>query len=123
MKQLLYCYHIPPIDFWVGALAPAEFLAAAARSVEHEWVVGEISELCAQIAILEHTARDAFARIGWEGDITSGPYLFAIPSDCSMLIGYALKQSNNGSCFVAAPCELPHLATFGGETLVVELPE
>ena len=45
----------------------------------------------------------------WERDFTWGPGQFAIPTENEFIVGYAWKQPNNGTTFVASPVELPWL--------------
>lgn len=54
----------------------------------------------------------ASAHMGWEGDITEGPYVFMLPMNDgggTMTAGFIWKQSNNGTTFVVSPFEMPWL--------------
>ena len=103
----LYCYHIPPIDFWFGALTGNQLLATVWDGYHHDWK--NVAEACRKVAELKTSAEDAFKTISWEGDVREGAYYFALPNDTDMVIGYIVKQDNNGNCFIASPEELPHL--------------
>lgn len=116
--KTLYCYHVPPIDFWVGALSIDAFMAASLRGPDLDLV--EVSGLGIDIALLRWHAERSFPRIGWEGDITSGPYIFAMPNLPGLSLGYMLKQSNNGSCFIASLCPLDWLEEDAIHVLAVE---
>lgn len=91
----LYCYHVAPIDYWAGALTEAQIMAAIEEYNEpdkHE-----------KIKELKRRASEAFLTIGWEGDQTGGAFYFGVPSNRDMRLGYIVKQSNNGACFIASP--------------------
>lgn len=103
----LYCYHIPPIDYWFGALTGKQLFDSAWDVCGEDW--GSIAAVCEQAADLKGQAEAAFKRIDWEGDVREGPYYFALPGDTEMSIGYIVKQENNGNCFVASPKPLPFL--------------
>jgi hypothetical protein len=103
----LYCYEIPPIDFWFGALTGRQLIENAWENYGEEWET--IAAVCKQVAALKSQAEAAFKTINWEGDIREGPYYFALPGDTDLSIGYIVKQENNGNCFVASPEPLPFL--------------
>ena len=111
----LYCYHIPPIDSWLGALTRRQLIEAL-------WEEGQgweaVAAACRRVAALEEEAERGFKRIAWEGDVREGPYYFALPRDPEMSLGYIIKQDNNGNCFVASPVALPHLESAAFETTV-----
>lgn len=100
----LFCYHIAPIDFWHGVLTGEELLTTIYRQGEPHFA--QIAHECQEIARLVAKAEGAFRQMGWEGDIREGPFFFAVPAEPAMLLGYVLKQDNNGSCFVASPVQL-----------------
>lgn len=102
----LYCYHTPPIDFWFGALTQKQLLDSMLTDTR-DWEV--IARDCNKVGALEKKAREAFATIGWEGDVREGPFYFAILRDSDMALGYIVKQENNGNCFIASPEALPYL--------------
>lgn len=107
---MLYCYHIPPVDFWTGAVSKEELVEATPFAPIHEDEAANHRNRTEQeLDRLEQKAHDAFREIGWEGDVREGPYFFSVPGDTSMVHGYILKQDNNGSCFIASPVPLPHL--------------
>ena len=102
----LYCYEIPPIDYWFGALTDRQLLDSAwdnYQNLEH------IAAVCKEVADLKGQAEAAFKTIGWEGDVREVPYYFALPGDTDLSIGYIVKQEDNGNCFVASPEPLPFL--------------
>ncbi|MBC2653774.1 hypothetical protein H7F50_04260 [Novosphingobium flavum] len=49
---------------------------------------------------------------GWEGDYRSDatPRVFFVPGEGQFEYGFAWKQENNGTTFVASPVAMPHLA-------------
>ena len=117
-----YYYHIPPIDHWTGAITRSELLAVLSRGISdtdrdhddrkgwHQSGWHEMISLCKNLSEFVEQAEAAFTKIGWEGDYAGGAFYFSLPTDNQMAFGYIVKQSNNGSCFVASPHELPHIA-------------
>lgn len=100
----LYCYHVAPIDFWFGAVGSS----LLDSMIDGEYGdARERKQVRAGIVALRSKAEKAFLGIGWEGDVREGPYFFSVPGDNQMLLGYMLKQDNNGSCFIASPIPLP----------------
>jgi len=57
------------------------------------------------------------SKAGWEGDFSEDPKIFWLPDPESgdWAYGFAWKQANNGTCFVASPIELSYLKEY--ETL------
>ena len=102
---MLFCYHLPPIDFWAGALTAQAMLASVQDWEAH---AEPLAGFAARLAALEKDARDGFKQVGWEGDTSAGPYFFCLPDE-NLEFGCMLKQSNNGSTFVASPRPLPWL--------------
>lgn len=98
MLQKLWCYATGPIDFWDGCVDKTKFLK---------------SMTCTRSDLnrIEGAALGAFRLLGWEGDVRSGPYFFALPDppNCTMQLGLAVKQDNGGRCFFASPFRLPYL--------------
>lgn len=113
----IYCYKLPPIDFWEGAMTGGDLL-----STMRTWRgdLGAVIGYLSSVDELERSAQDGFRELHWEGDIREGPYYFAVPGEADMIPGYALKQDNNGTTFVACTVELPHLDELAFERLVVE---
>jgi hypothetical protein len=112
----LYCYHIPPIDFWFGALTDEQLLESAWGNYK-DW--GHMAAVCKEVAELKGQAEAAFKTINWEGDVREGPYFFALPGGTDLSIGYIIKQENNGNCFVASPEPLPFLDTLAFEKTAI----
>jgi hypothetical protein len=54
------------------------------------------------------------SKAGWEGDFAEYPRIFWIPepNHGDWVYGFAWKQSNNGTCFIASPVELDHLEEY-----------
>jgi hypothetical protein len=114
----LYCYGIHPIDFWFGALTGEQLIDTAWESNPDDWE--SISRICKEVSVLKAEAENAFKTIGWDGEVREGPYYFAVPGDTELLIGYIIKQDNNGYCYVASPCPLSTLEGPAFETLETE---
>jgi hypothetical protein len=97
-KKLINLWSCPPIDWWSGMIdlskhAARDFVAAPSDALEFE---GEVH------ALLAGAKKLALSR-GWEGDISQGPFLSALPTgDGHVDLIVAWKQSNNGTCFVAS---------------------
>jgi hypothetical protein len=114
----LHCYHACPIDWWDGALTANELLSKMSPKSD----AVDLSCAAARLAEIEADARVAFREIGWEGDVSEGPYFFCLPDEGYCSLGYMLKQSNNGSTFVASPQPLPWLETTAFRSRVIECP-
>ena len=114
----LYCYYIPPIDYWFGAITGDQLLATVWREGNENWE--SIAAISQEVVKLKTEAEAAFKTIGWEGDVREGPYFFALPGEVEMSLGYMLKQDNDGSCFIASPCELPNLDSIAFEKTVTK---
>ena len=112
----LFCYHITPIDYWAGAMTREVLL----RTMTDNW--DSLADVCRRLDTLQSKAEEVFKKLKWEGDVCNEPYYFAIPNEHDMAIGFIVKQDNNGSTFVASPCELPHLNSLSMlEKIVVDL--
>lgn len=117
----MYFYSTGPIDDWFG-WQPYEDTLEKAYSEQAEWKnekrepfdgIPDYVGLLQRLATKSHLG---FAKYcGWEGDTTGGEYIAGFPADHSgPSILFALKQSNNGTTFVASPIELPWLGEPGG---------
>jgi hypothetical protein len=89
-RDQFYIYVLPPIDFGWNMLFVADHGEEPLR------------------ALLNRAAAlpDGLA---WEGDFSWGPGQFAIPTDTEFTAGYAWKQANNGTTYIASPIKLPWL--------------
>ena len=58
------------------------------------------------------TAKDAAFAAGWEGGFREEPRVFLVPDECDFLIGFVIKQDNNGTTYVMSPVEMPHLKEY-----------
>jgi hypothetical protein len=114
----LYCYGIHPIDFWFGAQTGKQLVDSAWQSNPDDWA--SISRICLELSSLKNEADAAFKTMGCDDEIRDGPYYFAIPGDTELLIGYIVKQDNNGYCYVASPCPLSTLDGPAFETFETE---
>jgi hypothetical protein len=105
----MFVYARAAIDYWPGWIKEQELknqLISEMMPVEHG--NRSISTYFAFLAKAQELAR----KIGWEGDIGSGPFIAGLPthetaSDGQYVIAW--KQSNNGDTFVASPYRLPWL--------------
>ena len=112
----LYCYSTSPIDFWLGAITGEQLFKAMWDSCWQDW--DSLATACKQVGELKAQAEEAFKTIGWEGDAREGPFYFALPGDNNLLIGYIVKQDNNGECFVASPVPLTHLEGLASQVFI-----
>lgn len=55
------------------------------------------------------TAKKEAAQAGWEGDFRHDPYVFWLPGDGELVLGFVFKQDNGGTTFVMSPVPLPWL--------------
>jgi hypothetical protein len=108
-------YHINPIDCWTGWLKSKQFVKRSFR--EYDLAPRDLKEfydvlwdIRARIDQRFWKAKEQARKIGWEGDISCGPYFSAIPtSSINSEYLIAWKQYNNGSTFVASPFRLSWL--------------
>jgi len=70
-----------------------------------------------QLDDMLETAKEQARGVGWEGDMVLGPVVFTLPDPDSnnFAIGFAWKQSNNGTTFILSPHELPWLSDYREE--------
>jgi len=108
----LYCYSIDPIDHWCGSMSAEEAVSefSADRYYGEKPCLGGMHgllETAKWLTDLEAEAEIGFKSIGWEGDNQDGSRFFALPQPDSFAVGIVIKQSNNGTTFVASPHPLP----------------
>lgn len=99
MNDVMYLYSIPPIDFGWECLIPfEEFLGHCPRDFRP--LVDGLSK-----------ALKAAEAHGWKGDFNEANVrLFFLPDDNEFTYGFAWKQSQAGTTFIASPRPLPWLA-------------
>ena len=98
---MMSCYELPPVDWWQGCVGFDAYLESLTDRNQRR----EARELLA-------TAEMLAAEEGWEGDVTEGPYIFALPPADgynTFSVGVAWKQDNNGTTYVVSPQPLPWL--------------
>ena len=104
MARQAFLYHICPIDYWAGALRFDE----AVRYMDIDSMDQAMANIVNAFDLAQIDMRAA--NIGWEGDICmAGPYVFFVPAENEMSIGFVWKHGSNGGTFVWSPVELPHL--------------
>jgi len=87
-----------PIDYWSGMVDLRKFQV---RDFAMEFE--DADEFEAEVNAFFEKAKKLAFKAGWEGDMSQGPFLGAIPNADGvpqLIIGW--KQSNNGSCFIAS---------------------
>jgi hypothetical protein len=96
-----YLYEMYPIDVWRGWILIQDALADPdkfdLRRSDLEERVAEVKKL-----LSEHTK--------WEGD--GNIYLSSIPYEPETRLVFAIKQSNNGTTYIASPLPYVHLEKF-----------
>lgn len=120
----LHVYMIPPIDFWHGWLTAKQYAANVRRDYREtytdstmNWRAEAERDLDNARAFISNGKRIA-RRIGWEGDVRSGPFVAALAPSCSGAdddIMIAWKQDNNGTTFIVSPHAIPWLESGIGQ--------
>jgi hypothetical protein len=100
-----YNYAIPPIDInWGQLKSPTEVI----REMTHDF--NEVDELRRFIKDLS-SAMEAFNSMGWQSTVTSDG-VFYVPLENEFHYGFALKESDNGTTYIASPIPFPHLEEY-----------
>lgn len=107
-EKPMFVYMVPPIDYWNGWTEEKEFLRSFVQ--EHEYELDWLAYRVKAYSAFRKAALELAKRMGWEGDICSGPYVAAVPTgDCESDFMIAWKQSSNGDTFIVSPLWLPWL--------------
>ena len=106
--QVWYNYAILPIDFyWSKLKSPGEVLREMTCDVrEMTCDDREIDELGYFLKDLT-TAMDAFRSMGWRSTVVNEG-VFYVPFEDEFRYGFALKESDNGTTYIASPIPFPH---------------
>lgn len=108
-------YSASPID-WEWELSPSvEQMKAIVKRRSKEDPMYEHGGLnVEELEELFEDAKEDAREVGWEGDMVLGPVVFTLPDphSNSFAIGFAWKQSNNGTTFIFSPFELPWLKDY-----------
>ena len=123
MMSKYYAYCTLPIDNGFNNLILLEDyvirLANSAKSVPGEITddfkaENQYSSVSSVLSLWEF-GKSLAKKVGWEGDIREGPYVFFIPDPGSfeMRQCFVFKQDNNGETFIISPFEMPWLRDFG----------
>lgn len=114
-----FTYEIPPIDNHWELLRTVAEVAQQLAVREAEFIVkeGRDSAVALPITLEEfskrwETAKDAAFAAGWEGGFREEPRVVLVPDECDFLIGFVIKQDNNGTTYVMSPVEMPHLKEY-----------
>ena len=100
-----YNYAIPPIDFyWSKLKSPCEVI----REMTHDF--NKVDELSRFIKDLS-SAMEAFKSMGWQSTVMSDG-VFYVPFEDEFHYGFALKESDNGTTYIASPIPFPHLEEY-----------
>lgn len=89
-----------PVDWFRGAVHLDDLLEQCREDREEFRNVSKLL-MGAVAAVLKECCE-------WEGSITAGPYVFALPvhDSSSLHLGFVWKQNNNGTTFIASPLPL-----------------
>lgn len=103
----MHYYETSPIDSFFGMLTLDEFFCQVQKEIPDELEFIKDSTLNA----LKETEEFFRYNSMWEGDVRSGPFVFAIPDpdNASYREAFVWKQRNNGTSFIASPCPIPWL--------------
>jgi len=104
----IFVYEKAPIDFWAGWVTEDDFKQQLRKEGTDENFKADWNKYLA----FRNTAQSLASDIGWEGDVTSGPYVSAIPMEDPADSGHVIvawKQENNGTTYIASPQPLPWL--------------
>jgi hypothetical protein len=105
----MFAYARAAIDFWPGWLSEEEFKAQLAHRC---FTQRDIANAWSRYEQFRDRAYDLAKKVGWEGDIRSGPFIAGLPTHETAIDGnvmLAWKQDNNGDTFVVSPYKLPWL--------------
>ena len=118
--MIVYVYETNPIDFWAGWQLVHEICKIPPHISDLLNPDANLDDDCGfhspdyisaiDVAAFFTAAKWTARKIGWEGDISWGPYISMLPqneSDCLFMLAW--KQANNGTTFIASPFELPWL--------------
>jgi hypothetical protein len=109
-----FTYQISPIDIGWEHLRSVEETALEIadtdvreriRDEQFNFAYPPLDSFLSRWDAAKHAAKGA----GWEGDFIQGPCVFWMPTNDGMDFGFVFKQQNNGTTFVMAPVEMPHL--------------
>jgi hypothetical protein len=105
----MYIYEMAPIDIWAGWIRLEDALAEPGKyslmgnsaSLDEKEIIAEFRQELdyAKYLLAKHTS--------WEGD--GRVYVTAMPTEIDAHLVFAIKQSNNGTTFIASPIEYAHL--------------
>ena len=104
MKKKFFKYVMSPIDWFYGCMTLEEYFEARVSLRSAYGVEAVVSLTMSSLLVEMQSIRE------WEGDISEGIYVFAIPNESMCNIGFIWKQSNNGTTFIISEVELPWLS-------------
>lgn len=108
----MYYYETGPIDYFAGTISLDVFKEQIKKEVDKF----QSPETIFNAALENLESAKIFMRTNanWEGDIITGPFVFAVPSPdkYEMEVGFVWKQSNNGTTFIASPFGLSWLEEY-----------
>ncbi|WP_341020752.1 hypothetical protein [Brevundimonas diminuta] len=112
----IHVYAAAPIDFWQGwqHTSTAVTLARDENGLPPDLKINRDD-----FAPFFQTVKELAHELGWEGDMSQGPFVSMLP-DIKSGGGYlvaAFKQSNNGVTFIGSQVELPYLRADGANYL------
>lgn len=106
----MYYYETGPIDYFFGMLTLDEFFCQVQKEIpdDLEYIKDRT------LNVLKETEEFFRCNSMWEGDVSCGPFIFAIPDpdNVSWKTAFFWKQHNNGTSFIASPCPIPWLEEY-----------
>lgn len=106
----MFIYQIAPIDLWWGvhtlkSLKKQLKKLHGPKDITRHIIMNDLE------VFMENCKEEVKKAVGsyWDGDVREGPFVFSIPYDVEMKLGFAWKQDNNGTTYVCSPVELTHL--------------
>ena len=114
-EKYWYVYETGPVDWWDAWLAADEWIIGVAHGSRHDE-----QDHCVGLRMTpteQRCRRDEWAsavcaviqRTTWEGDGVWMVSAWPRPDQCDSPRVFAVKQSNNGTCFFACCAEMPWL--------------
>ena len=107
LKNGMYGYTIPPIDFFDGCIGLEDYIKSYDGCDTGEFGMYQKNERINDIITKLIIGMSSFEY--WEGDIRGKIEVFSVPAEGMTEIGFILKQDNNGTTFIISPVPLPHL--------------
>jgi hypothetical protein len=113
-ERTFYIYDLQPIDDGWDLLPSVATVLYRLTTEEAEYPMSGMDGYISDVFWVDwQRARQEARRAGWEGDFAEVPRVVFLPDPDlgEFAYGFAFKQRNNGTTFVASPKRLPWLET------------